>query len=606
MVARLLLGVSLVAGIGCQAQPGVVAGANGIAPGAGEGSGGSGLPGVSGGPQGYDTDGYVGSGGDGSGELAEPDAPPSGDQAAIDAFIASLGTPATPSETSAPTTYEEQRNDRYICKTYPSALESKNYTEIAALPVNAAVMFPGAIVNGNTFDDGILDPVSLPLGAVKVSASLEDAVTADVAFTLQAPSLSAFREQMGTILTSAQLADPGGRQSTNIIKAESEDQVALALGLHVNKTFGRNPLGAKKEGKESADNSIGVRINAALDWSNTTIKSRYVARFTQEYYTVDVDVQDQSKLVPSDFFHPSVTLEQVQTALGNDPPAFISSITYGREVYFTFVSTAHSEKLEASIEAAINHRLVGAAFQSEKSVAKTLSETEIKTFLVGGNPDAAMQAVNGIVGVQDFIKSGAYSADSRGVPIAYKLRYLDPSRTLATMARTAEYQKTECRLGSQVLQVKLRKIELIDGIDSDDVELMGEIWVQITPGERMYFFRRMSNQRVVLDKSDSSNIYPPNPNVLAFPVVQVDVEMEPRGACIELAANLFDYDGSTNRQRPLGFGDNTGGSLESRRLCNTVDPVNNGWLFPPENPFVMDLQRDGSHVRLEFTVMPFY
>ena len=53
------------------------------------------------------------------------------------------------------------------------------------------------------------------------------------------------------------------------------------------------------------------------------------------------------------------------------------------------------------------------------SHAEVLESSTIRAFILGGNPDDAVQAVQGIEGIQAFIRDGGtFSADSRARPSA--------------------------------------------------------------------------------------------------------------------------------------------------------------------------------------------
>ena len=77
--------------------------------------------------------------------------------------------------------------------------------------------------------------------------------------------------------------------------------------------------------------ALGVaNLKTNFNWNNKDVRSRYVVRYTQAYYTVDLDAPAR----PSDFFDPGVTLDDVKERVGADnPPLYVGSITYGPGAY---------------------------------------------------------------------------------------------------------------------------------------------------------------------------------------------------------------------------------------------------------------------------------
>ena len=83
-------------------------------------------------------------------------------------------------------------------------------------------------------------------------------------------------------------------------------------------------------------------IAASFDFSRSNVRSRYLVKYTQAYYTVDIDAPGR----PSDFFADGVTVEDVGAIIdAENPPLYVASVTYGRMVVFTFESEYSGEEL---------------------------------------------------------------------------------------------------------------------------------------------------------------------------------------------------------------------------------------------------------------------
>ena len=236
----------------------------------------------------------------------------------IDAYIIGLGTielPAAEVEEGVASAPEEQGD--YQC-TSTNMLETKQFDKIVAFANNSGTLYPGAIIGGETLSDGTLTPKVFDRAPLTFSASLEGVLAGDVSATLDKPSLSAFREAMSEILDAEVVGNTPANIAYDMTEVHSSEQLSLALGLDVSWMTGN--------------------VAASMEFNQQERNSRYLVNFTQAYYTVDVDPPAR----PSDDLDPSVSLDDVQGTLRDEPPAYVSSVTYGRIVYFAVTSNFSS------------------------------------------------------------------------------------------------------------------------------------------------------------------------------------------------------------------------------------------------------------------------
>src|SRR5205823_4971091 len=183
----------------------------------------------------------------------------------------------------------------------------------------------------------------------------------------------------------------------------------------------------------------------SLIWSQQDTRSRYLVRYTQTYYTVDVDAPGS----PSDFLDPSVQLDEVQAQINDqNPPLYVSSVTYGRMVVFTFESSYSAEELGAALQFAYSG---GVDVSGDVSVTykDIISSSKITAFILGGSGAVAAQSITSYDDLMSFIKQGGnYSKDSPGAPIAYKLAYLRDN-TPGRLSFTTDYDVKDCERVSQ-------------------------------------------------------------------------------------------------------------------------------------------------------------
>lgn len=96
-------------------------------------------------------------------------------------------------------------------------------------------------------------------------------------------------------------------------------------------------------------NKLGIDFNAI----ERREKSVYVAKYKQIYYTSSVGPYAH----PGDAFDESVTKDDlIRVGVNEDnPPAYVGSVTYGREIYIKFESHCSNEELEAVLSGSVSY-----------------------------------------------------------------------------------------------------------------------------------------------------------------------------------------------------------------------------------------------------------
>ena len=131
-------------------------------------------------------------------------------------------------------------------------------------------------------------------------------------------------------------------------------------------------------------------------------------------------------------FTPDITANDLRAYTGNgNPLCYISSVTYGRVFYVLYRSTATRSALEAALNFAYNRFGIDAGVQARLDVSKTLDETFVQVFHLGG--DAGSSFTNAMArnlgAIEEFIERGAnFSPQNPGAPISYTVKYLQDAR----------------------------------------------------------------------------------------------------------------------------------------------------------------------------------
>ena len=435
------------------------------------------------------------------------------ERAAIDDYIRGLDRlPADPpslriGDPSVPT-----REGDYSCSTTDVA-ETRQYDRIVAYAANSDSMWPGAMVAGNSVLDGMFTQVVLDRAPLAFSVSLEN-IAGPRSGVMDSPALSSFREHIADILSAETTGATPANIYSEIEEVHSQEQLSLALGASA------SWLGS------------AASIAASFDWQSQEIRSRYLVRYTQAYYTVDVDQPG----APSDFFADSVTVEDVAARTSpDDPPLYVSSITYGRMIVFTFESAYSAEELGAALSFVYEG---GAEVSGDVSVTYSdiVASARITAYILGGSGGDAARAVDSYEALIELIHSGGdYSRQSPGMPIAYKLAYLADNAP-GRISLTEDYQVRDCVRVGQKIKVTLLGIEVEDdgGDAGDDLEVYGQVWAGSSRDAVLLLDKSYLDKLVI----GSGQHWPGQ-----GPAAEAVLEVDPRpGEELVLGAELWDYD----------------------------------------------------------------
>lgn len=474
----------------------------------------------------------------------------------IDAYIASL--PYLPVDAASvaegPPSAAVSEGD-YSCTTQ-NLKETRQYDRIVAYAANSDAMYPGAIIGADSVMTGLFTQMVLPRAPETISVSLENLGGTKQAAVAD-PSLSSYRDALSSILDAEITGSTPANQYSEIEEVHSENQLNMALGVQ-------------------ASWGLGVAsLKSSFDWAKQDVRSRYVVRYTQAYYTVDLDAPAS----PSALLAPDISLAEVQDKMdAQRPPVYVSSVTYGRMVLFTFESQYSSEEMSAALDFAYSG---GVDVKGDVSVTykDIISQSTITAFILGGDAGTAAQTIDSYEALKSFIKSGGnYSRQSPGAPIAYKLSYLKDNSP-ARMSFSTDYQVKDCVRVAQRVLVTLQSIAVdsAGGDSGSDLELYGQITAEGT------------NLQTLFDKDSSHYVQIHEGSIFggSTPIAQTVIEVSPRaGQAIRLHAKLIDQD-------TLSSDDNIGDDV-------MVNPFETGW----RKDATMTLTGDGARVRVNLSLSP--
>ncbi len=282
-------------------------------------------------------------------------------------------------------------------------------------------MYPGRIFNGNSFVTGDNTPIVMGRDSILISISIPTKPGEKPFVWVKNPnSIAELREGMNTLL---QRTVPGATAA--LVNFEVKQ---IFASEEVNKRLGAHGSG------------WGASIEANYNTSGFSKKTKVLVRFFQVYYSLDIDPVER----PCFLFNPVPSAEQAQASLGGTSPVIISSVNYGRAVYYMVESDSSFSKVEKALKASYSRWGMKAGVDLSAEDVETLSSSTIKALIIGGAADGAVQSINGVDQLKNFIEEGGdFSADNNlGVPISYQAKFLD--NTTAKIVFAGNYQINDC------------------------------------------------------------------------------------------------------------------------------------------------------------------
>jgi thiol-activated cytolysin len=283
--------------------------------------------------------------------------------------------------------------------------KTAGYNENILLNPISDIIYIGSIIKSETIDNGTYTPLlNVTRRPITISTSLQG-VQGTVSKTY-VPSLSNQRTALNDILNQKITGDQPSEVSMEVNEVYSEDQMKLSIGT-------------KFEYSKIAS------VSANFDWSEASQKTHIVAKFLQIYYTVDMDIPNDGKLIDND-----------PSSFGQYAPVYVSSCTYGRMGLFFLESSKSQKEVKAALSATYKAVVTSGSVDVSMENKKILNESTIKVYTNGGSGADAVTAISGYEGFVAFIKQGGkYSINSRGALLSYRLRSLKDhsvSRTVLT------------------------------------------------------------------------------------------------------------------------------------------------------------------------------
>lgn len=361
---------------------------------------------------------------------------------------------------------DEERGDyRY---TYEQHDALTNLEGVAYLGLNDDVIWPGSLVAGDRLNQYVYTPIAIPRAPLTLSVSLEGAGgTGVLSRTVAEPSLANVRQGIQDLLGTAITEETKlpARVDYQSRQVTSQSHMNLFVGADV------------KYG--------GGSLSTRLDFTSTTYRTKMLAKYTQIFYTVDVDPPAGPEMVLAD----GVTGAQVRSAMPpGTRPVYVASVAYGMMAIMVIETNFTSSEMSAALDAAYSGSF-DVDITSGYTAQDILDESSITVIVYGGSTRDLDQILYGADGFKKLIAAARdYDATTPGVPILYKFRHLQDN-TLAQVSLTSQYtivRPVQLRQRVQVCVSGFGFNQVEDesgGVDITALDVWVNAWQRRSPGD---------------------------------------------------------------------------------------------------------------------------
>lgn len=237
-------------------------------------------------------------------------------------------------------------------------------------------------------------------------------------------------------------------------EAHSNQQMNLLLGAHAEGGTG-----------------FSASFNLNRDDLREVNRAAVFVCFQQRFFTAQMEQPKDLR----EIFRPGQTLENLKLSgkLGPDnPPCYVSDVSFGRLVVLAVRSEHSSRKLKTAMQAHFSSVFGSGGASLTDEQKEILGNSNYTLWVYGGASDKVSELipVNGVNGfdclskVQGYIRAGEqWSPKNPGLPIAYRVRYLKNNQT-AKIVGAADLALR--RSAKYAARVRVSRIEINEDHDS--------------------------------------------------------------------------------------------------------------------------------------------
>ncbi len=283
---------------------------------------------------------------------------------------------------------------------------------------NANAIFAGNLLQGKSLNQG--DPEAIVVNRAG-GKFFNEVLTGNFASNFEVNSVTqsevtnALQKAMGE--SSAVVPS---NFSLSIENIQSQEQLALALGLNVNAAF--------------------TEVKNKLEYDPSSDKNQFLVRLDQHYFSTSFEFPSDI----ADLFDPSVSPEDLTPYVGADNPgAYISEVNYGRAFYLLFSSSSSSQEMDASLHAYLANASSDVKIYAETSALEDLEDLMVYGFARGDFIETTLDLDedDDLEDLQEFLWNSPNIIAAEA--ISYSVRSLYNQQVVSTQL-AANYKLQKC------------------------------------------------------------------------------------------------------------------------------------------------------------------
>ena len=294
-------------------------------------------------------------------------------------------------------------------------------------------IFPGAVLQGKRFATGDFSLVNAERTGGKISVYGLSSHTGKLSVDIDVMTGDEVNERVAKMLR--QLDGAQTPASDGYDTQEAYTQKELKFNFGIDARYG------------------GAEFGASLKIDQKQKTNTVVLKYTQIYYTLtyDIPVGDASVVFKMNADN-GTNFNDYGTIGADNPPLYVASVQYGRQIFFSMTSNQNMDDLKDSLNAAYNGEDGSFKAKSGLTYEQIMDESEMSYVIRGSSAGLVAQDISCNSGQSMFEcikaliadeKAASWSIDNPGVLIAYELRYLS-DRSLAEMSYSCDYDSNDC------------------------------------------------------------------------------------------------------------------------------------------------------------------
>ena len=406
--------------------------------------------------------------------------------------------------------------------------DSNNIQDITNLGLNDAVIYPGAIVKGDQIYTYVYNPITVPRAPVTLSISLlGDPDRPTVSEVVNNPAqLSSVRQGISNLVNRMLAGEATAPAQVQWDYTRVYDKSQMSMFVNADIEYG---LG---------------NVDTAFDWNTGSERTRILAKYTQIYYSVDMD----RPATPGAVVAAGTSEAQLRSAFpSGSMPMYVSTVKYGFMALCAIESTYTEEEMRLAMNASYSGAVdvdLGFGFTARQ----VMTNSTVKVIIYGG-ATGGIEELNTFDGFMQIIRSSTtFTPQSQGVPLVYVFRNLQDN-TLSQIALTSQYSISRQVKVRQGVRVTVDRFVCVsstddeclanDNVDINSLQVVCNAFSRVTGSSPLVQINPV-NQYVYSWSSDSYQ-------------EMVGGSVHDAGTSIDLVFNTEDYDPAYQLIRLAGY-----------------------------------------------------